>query len=65
MPPSLFPPIQTTLNTRLRAPRGRPGASVPVAGLVRFADMQLDPLVGTVGVHGRAGTSLLMSAQRG
>ena len=51
------------LDTRRRAPRGRPGASVPEVGLVRFADVQLDPLDGTVG--GLSDTSHLMSAQRG
>ena len=53
------------LDTRRRAPSGLLGASVPVVGLVSFADMQLDPLDGTVGVHGLSGTSHLMSAQRG
>ena len=31
------------LDTQRRAPSGLPGASVPVIGLVSFADMQLDP----------------------
>ena len=53
------------LDTQRRAPSGLPGASVPVAGLVRLANMHLDPHDGTVGVHGLSGTSHLISAQRG
>ena len=53
------------LDTRRRVPRGRSRASVPAVGLVSFADVQLDPLNGTVGVGGLTGTSHLMSAQRG
>ena len=53
------------LDTRRRVPRGRSRKSVPVEGLVSFADVQLDPIGGTVGVGGLTGTSHLMSAQRG
>ena len=64
--PSITPPSHPDdLDTRRRAPSGLTGASVPIVGLVSFANMQLDPLDGTVGVHGLAGTSHLMSAQRG
>ena len=44
--------------------RLRSRASVPAVGFVSFADVQLDPLDGTVGVHRLTGTSHLMSAQR-
>ena len=53
------------LDPRRHVPRGRSRASVPVVGLVSFADVQLDPLDGTVGVGGLTSTSHLMSAQRG
>ena len=51
------------LDTRRRVPSGRVGTSVP--GLASDAVTHHDPLDGTVGVHGLAGTSHLMSAQRG
>ena len=40
------------------------GASVPAVGLISVAVMHPDPHDGTVKVHGLAGTSHLMSAQR-
>ena len=64
--PSVTPPSNPDdLDTRRRAPSGLTGAYVPEVGLVSLANMHLDPHDGTVGVRGLAGTSHLMSAQRG
>ena len=58
-------PDPDDLNTQRSAPSGLTGASVPEVGLISVAVMQPDPDIGTAGVHGLAGTSHLMSAQRG
>ena len=53
------------LDTRRRDSGGRVGTSVPVTGHADIGGTDQHPDVGTVGVHGLAGTSHLMSAQRG
>ena len=50
------------LDTRKRLPHSLIGTSVPVIGLVLDVVIELDPLSS---VHGPAGRSHLMSAQRG
>ena len=58
-------PEPDDLDTHRRVPSGRVGTSVPAAGLASVAILHLNPHGGTVGVRGLAGTSHLMTAQRG